>query len=275
MRRDRHQHHRDGHAPQPVRRLPPRFRQQRRPVRRPARAAALRDRGDPLVALRGLMTLTGRGAHQEAALRGLRCHGRYAAAVADRSEPVGAGDGGDERQQSGATMATMALAAGAQRSFLMGYAYRGPGSDTVGSISPIDNPLGLESAREPRPVCGQGCAARQGHPGAAGLRHDLGDHRSRAALPSRSGQRLGTGSRVPVPARCRHAVPSGAKLDSDPVDSSARISVRPGAASGQTYYDTPATLRTKYRWASNAGWPGGHVHARLRRRPGRLSRAVG
>ncbi len=40
--------------------------------------------------------------------------------------------------RSGARMARRAIAAGADRAFLMGYAYRGPTSSPVGSIAPID-----------------------------------------------------------------------------------------------------------------------------------------
>lgn len=46
---------------------------------------------------------------------------------------------------SGATMAAMALSMGVDRAFLMGYAYRGPGTSPVGSISPLrlEGGLGL------------------------------------------------------------------------------------------------------------------------------------
>ena len=46
--------------------------------------------------------------------------------------------------RSGATMATMALSAGADRAFLMGYAYRSAGSSPVGSISPLHHPTDLD-----------------------------------------------------------------------------------------------------------------------------------
>ena len=46
--------------------------------------------------------------------------------------------------RSGATMAKMALSAGADRAFLMGYAYRSAGSSPVGSISPLHHPTDLD-----------------------------------------------------------------------------------------------------------------------------------
>jgi hypothetical protein len=149
---------------------------------------------------------------------------------------------------SGARMARAALEAGADRAFLMGYAYRGPTSATVGSISPIisdgrldlreslamyrENDVPLDHVIVGLPAYGMTWATD-----------------GPALRASRAPRRVSERGRTVL---FRHALPdplpSGAIVDHDPDEVSARIAwYEPSEGSWfQTYYDTPETLRAKY-----------------------------
>ncbi len=149
--------------------------------------------------------------------------------------------------RSGATMARMALSAGADRAFMMGYAYRSRGSSPVGSISPFDHPTDLDLRESLALYRDRGVPMDQviiGLP-AYGLTYaTLGPERLAVRAPARAERGRVTlfrnvGVRGPAEGRI---------VDEDLVEGSARIAwYDPERGSWfQTYYDTPATLRAKY-----------------------------
>ena len=102
--------------------------------------------------------------------------------------------------RSGARMAKKAIAAGADRAFLMGYAYRGPTSSPVGSIAPLDRADGGLDLRDSLALYqDRGRATRPGHHRPARLRPDMGDRRSGAARRAGAGTRLTPRPGDPVP----------------------------------------------------------------------------
>ncbi len=160
--------------------------------------------------------------------------------------------------RSGARMARKAIAAGADRAFLMGYAYRGPTSSPVGSISPIDRADGGLDLRASLSLYqDRGVPLDQviiGLP-AYGLTWATvgpGLHAERA--PARVSPR----GRVTQFRDASVGLPADATADQDPVEGSARVTwYDPDRGSWfQTYYDTPATLRAKYLLALEAGTAG-------------------
>ncbi|MFN8622876.1 MAG: glycoside hydrolase family 18 protein [Chloroflexota bacterium] len=160
--------------------------------------------------------------------------------------------------RSGATMAAMALAQGADRAFLMGYAYRSAGSSPVGSISPLD------------------------HPGDLDLLDSLELYRARGIDPARvimglptygmtwptdgpapnaeraTAKRLGSGQVTSFHLAFEGAQPFGARWDTVASDPSARRTWYDAADRSwwQTYVDTPATWREKVVAALREGFGG-------------------
>jgi hypothetical protein len=151
--------------------------------------------------------------------------------------------------RSGARMASLAIRRGADRVFLMGYAYRGPRSPVTGNIAPLvntDGGLGLRDSLElyaardvpfdriivGLPAYGMTWATRGP------------ELHARRAPPSVSERGATTLFRVVGP----RAGATDVIYDEDPVEGSARIVwFQPDRGSWfQTYYDTPATLRAKY-----------------------------
>lgn len=161
--------------------------------------------------------------------------------------------------RSGARMASLAIRRGADRVFLMGYAYRGPTSSVTGNIAPLVRSdgglglrasLGLYAAREVPfdrvivglPAYGMTWATRGP------------ELHARRAPPSVSPRGTTTLFRVVGPRPGATEV----TFDTDPVEGSARVTwFQPDRGSWfQTYYDTPATLRAKYLLAHEAGLAG-------------------
>jgi hypothetical protein len=161
--------------------------------------------------------------------------------------------------RSGARMASLAIRRGADRVFLMGYAYRGPTSSVTGNIAPLvrsDGGLGLRDSLElyrdrevpfdrivvGLPAYGMTWATRG---------PELHARRAPASVSPRGSTTL---FRVVGPRPGATQV----TYDSDPVEGSARLTwYQPDRASWfQTYYDTPTTLRAKYLLAHEAGLAG-------------------
>lgn len=161
--------------------------------------------------------------------------------------------------RSGARMASLAIRRGADRVFLMGYAYRGPGSSVTGNIAPLvrtDGGLGLRASLElyrerdvpfdriivGLPAYGMTWATRGP------------ELHARRAPPSVSRKGSTTLFRVVGP----RPDATDVMFDADPVEGSARVTwYQPDRGSWfQTYYDTPATLRAKYLLAHQAGLAG-------------------
>jgi hypothetical protein len=161
--------------------------------------------------------------------------------------------------RSGARMAARAIRSGADRVFLMGYAYRGPKSPVTGSIAPIvrvDGGLGLQDSLDlyrgrdvplDQVIVGlpaYGMTWATDGPG-------LHAHRAPASVSERGATTLFRSV----------AAPPGAidvSQDEDPLEGSARLTwYQPDRRSWfQTYYDTPATLRAKYLLAHAEGLAG-------------------
>jgi hypothetical protein len=159
---------------------------------------------------------------------------------------------------SGAMMAAAALAAGVDRAFMMGYAYRGPTSNPVGSISPIVSADGLDLRESLDMYAAHGIPLEQvivGLP-AYGMTWATRGPEVRAA---RAPQRVSPRGTIFL---FREVVtdppPLDAVHDQDLVEGSARITwYEPERRSWfQTYYDTPATLRDKYLLAHELGLGG-------------------
>lgn len=161
--------------------------------------------------------------------------------------------------RSGARMASLAIRRGADRVFLMGYAYRGPTSTVTGNIAPLvrsDGGLGLRGSLElyrerevpfdriivGLPAYGMTWATRG---------PELHARRAPAAVSPRGTSTL---FRVVGPRPGATQV----TFDSDPIEGSARVTwYQPERASWfQTYYDTPTTLRAKYLLAHEADLAG-------------------
>ena len=147
--------------------------------------------------------------------------------------------------RSGARMAKRSLAAGVDRAFLMGYAYRGPTSSPVGSIAPLGRADGGLDLRGSLALYqDRGVPLDQviiGLPAYGLTWATLGPELHAERAPDRGRVTLfrdvGTGP-----------LPSDVVRDEDPVESSARVTWYDAERGSwfQTYYDTPATLRAKY-----------------------------
>jgi hypothetical protein len=159
---------------------------------------------------------------------------------------------------SGARMAAAAISEGADRAFLMGYAYRGPTSDPVGSISPISS-VGRLDLRESLGIYrDNGVPLHQvivGLPAYGMTWATSGPGLRAGRAPASVSER---GSSIPFRSALPDPLPPGAILDSDADEGSARVAwFDPERGSWfQTYYDTPATLRAKYLLAHELGLAG-------------------
>ncbi len=161
--------------------------------------------------------------------------------------------------RSGARMAKRSLAAGADRAFLMGYAYRGPKSSPVGSIAPLgraDDGLDLRDSLALYQE--RGVPLDQviiGLPAYGLTWATLGPEMHAERAPAR----VSAGGRVTLfrDAATEPLAP-GAVQDEDPVEDSARVTWYDAERGTwfQTYYDTPETLRAKYILALAAGTAG-------------------
>jgi putative cell wall-binding protein len=154
---------------------------------------------------------------------------------------------------SGANMAAVAIANGADRAFLMGYAYRSAGTSPVGSIAPLDRTDGGKSL-----TTSLALYADSGVPAGRTL---MGLPYFGRTWPTASGalhaDATGPGA-VFFPDSGVPAIPAGTSIAYDPVEVSAWFAVL-DAATGtwtQTYFDDPATLRQKYAAAARAGLAG-------------------
>lgn len=160
--------------------------------------------------------------------------------------------------KSGATMASMALAAGADRAFLMGYAYRGPTSSPVGSISPIDRADGLDLRESLAMYADKGIPMDRvivGLPAYGMAYATVGPELHALRAPARVSAR---GRTFLFSETVLDPPPASALYDVDTAESSARATwFEPGRGTWfQVYYDTPQTLRAKYLLAHEVGLAG-------------------
>jgi spore germination protein YaaH len=149
--------------------------------------------------------------------------------------------------RSGAMMAAAALDAGADRAFLVGYAYRGPTSQQVGSIAPIASEQGLDLRESFGMYRAHGVDLGRvivGLPAYGMTWATVGPELRTARAPTTVSERGQTTLFRDV----TEAVPPGTIHDTDPEEGSARATWfdRRRGSWFQTYYDTPETLRAKY-----------------------------
>ncbi len=161
--------------------------------------------------------------------------------------------------RSGARMAKRAIAAGADRAFLMGYAYRGPTSSPVGSIAPLERADGeLDLQDSLQLYRDRSVPIHQviiGLPAYGLTWATQGPEFQAQRAPARISERgQVTLFRNIAPGR----LAPDAVMDEDAGEGSARVTwYDPDRGSWfQTYYDTPATLRAKYVLALEAGAAG-------------------
>jgi len=160
--------------------------------------------------------------------------------------------------RSGANMAAMALAQGADRAFLMGYAYRSGGSSPVGSIAPLHHPTDLDLLDSLDLYRAKGIDLSRvilGLPTYGMTWPTVGSLPNAQRAPSGT---LG-GGRVISFYDALTATPAfGARWDEVPGDPSARLSWWDPANGTwwQTYVDTPATWRPKLLLVLQAGLAG-------------------
>ena len=96
----------------------------------------------------------------------------------------------------------LAIRRGADRVFLMGYAYRGPRSPVTGNIAPLVNTEGGLGLRASLDLYARaGGPLRPDHRGPARLRHDVGHPWAGAPRATRPAERLGAWHDHPVPGR--------------------------------------------------------------------------
>jgi spore germination protein YaaH len=160
---------------------------------------------------------------------------------------------------SGSTMAATAVANGADRAFLMGYAYRSAGSNPTGSISPLvrtDGGLSLSASLDM--YAAKGVPANRillGLPyyGMTWPTVDSSLHAARQ--PASAG--LGAGKAF-FPSSLPGARPPGAVLDYDPVEQSARLTWFDATVNSwyQTYYDDGRSLAPKEHLVLDRGLGG-------------------
>ncbi len=161
---------------------------------------------------------------------------------------------------SGARMARVALAAGADRAFLMGYAYRVASSPATGGIAPltgVGTALDLVESLdlyEANGVASEEIILGLPYYGMTWATASAEIHAARQ--PTSAG--FGTGRAY----RPRTAIgvppPPGQVLDYDPVEQVARLTWYDAALKTwfQTYYDDPATLTPKEHLAVDRGLAG-------------------
>ncbi len=191
-----------------------------------------------------------------------RSYGRLVASLADalRARDPGAritvatnGAG------SGARMARRAFRGGADRAFLMGYAYRGPTSRITGTIAPLERADGGLDLRDSLELYrARGVPLDQvivGLPAYGMTWATVGPEshaqRAPASISARGAVTLFRNVGVGLPA-------GPVIADVDAGESSARLAwYDPERGSWfQTYYDTPVTLRAKYLLAHEVGLAG-------------------
>lgn len=153
---------------------------------------------------------------------------------------------------SGARMAAIAVAKGADRAFLMGYAYRSGGSSPTGSIDPLvrfDDGLSLSASLDLYAAYGvPSDRILLGLPFYGMTWPTVSDALHAARQPTSAG--LGAGKAF-FPYTLSSGAPAGSVLDHDPIEQSARLTWFDAAANSwyQTYYDDPESLAPKARLA--------------------------
>lgn len=160
---------------------------------------------------------------------------------------------------SGAAMAATAVANGADRAFLMGYAYRSAGSSPTGSISPLvrfDGGLSLSASLDM--YAAKGVPANRtllGLPYYGLTWPTVSSELHAARQPDSAG--LGAGRNF-FPSGLPGAVPPGAVLDHDPVEQSARLTWFDATVGSwyQTYYDDGQSLAPKEHLVLDRGLAG-------------------
>jgi len=160
--------------------------------------------------------------------------------------------------KSGATMARMALSAGADRAFLMGYAYRSAGSSPVGSISPLHHPTDLDLLESLDLYRARGIDLSKVVLGLPTYGMTWPTQGSEPNAERVGTQRFGDGQVTVFHRALVGPQPFGATWDEVPGDPSARIRWW-DAEQGtwwQTYVDTPATWRPKLLVALEEGLGG-------------------
>ena len=153
---------------------------------------------------------------------------------------------------SGAGMAVQALANGADRVFIMGYAYRTAGSSPVGSISPIVRADGDKSLTWTLDLYAS--------KGIAADRLLLGLPYYGRSWPTTSGAlnatTTGSGGLF-IPSDDMAAIPLGTVIQHDTLEGAKWFAVQgAGGTWTQTYFDDPTTLRAKYSLANGRGLAG-------------------
>jgi len=153
---------------------------------------------------------------------------------------------------SGAGMAVQALANGADRVFVMGYAYRTAGSSPVGSISPIVRADGDKSLTWTLDLY-----ASKGIPADRLL---LGLPYYGRNWPTTSGSlnatTTGSGGLF-IPSDDMASIPPGTVIQHDPLEGTKWFAVQDAGGNWtQTYFDDPVTLRAKYALANDRGLAG-------------------
>jgi hypothetical protein len=144
-------------------------------------------------------------------------------------------------------MARLALAAGADRAFLMGYANRGRTSSPVGSISPLTNPDGLDLLDSLDLYRERGVDLGRvvlGLPLYGMTWPVTGPEPHARRAPSEPN---GAGRTISFHRAMTRSLPEGATVDTVPDDPSARMTWWDADAETwwQTYFDTPETWRPK------------------------------
>ena len=160
---------------------------------------------------------------------------------------------------SGANMAATAVANGADRAFLMGYAYRSGGTSPTGSISPLvrtDGGLSLTASLDM--YAAKGVPANRvllGLPYYGMTWPTVGSTLHAARQPDSAG--LGAGKAF-FPYTMPGSVPPGAVLDHDPIEQSARLTwFNPTVNSWyQTYFDDGQSLAPKESLVLDRGLAG-------------------
>ena len=161
---------------------------------------------------------------------------------------------------SGARMAQVALAAGVDRAFLMGYAYRVASSPTVGSIAPYSG-VGttLDLVKSLDLYAANGVPSERiilGLPYYGLTWPTVSDEPHAARQPAAAG--FGSGRSFRPRTIVATGPPSGSFLDYDPVEQAARrtwYDVDRGTWY-QTYFDDPTTLAPKEHLAVERGLAG-------------------
>ena len=154
---------------------------------------------------------------------------------------------------SGTGMANQALANGADRVFIMGYNYRGAGSNPAGSIAPIERADGGVSLST--------SAALYASKGVPADRIVLGLPYYGRTWPTTSGSlnsgTTGSGT-VFFPDEHMATIPSGTAINYDTREQAAWFAVHNPStgAWAQTYFDNERSLRAKYAFAAGQGYAG-------------------